>query len=125
MAITEVPIIIKELDDYVEECVGRITMKESEYRDPGAFTWWFATLVFNVVFIIQHSANYPDNQNPDLYNFLVFGINMPWTLSCVRNYIVVCISFKICCLVLIHILCHFFDVIGTKYTSNKIVLCGV
>jgi hypothetical protein len=89
LAITEVPIIIKELDDYVEECVGRITMKESEYRDPGAFTWWFATLVFNVVFIIQHSANYPDNQNPDLYNFLVFGINMPWTLSCVRNYIVV------------------------------------
>ena len=24
-----------------------------------------------------------------LYGFLVFGINLPWTLSCVRNYIVV------------------------------------
>jgi hypothetical protein len=89
LAITEVPIIVKELDDYVEECVESVTMKEDEYRDPGAFTWWFVTLIFNVVFIIQHSANYPDNPNPDLYYFLVFGINMPWTLSCIRNYVVV------------------------------------
>jgi hypothetical protein len=89
LAITEIPIIIQELDDFVQESLESLTMKEAEYRDFGAFTWWFVTLIFNVVFIIQHQANYPDNPNIDLYSFLVFGINMPWTLSCIRNYIVV------------------------------------
>jgi hypothetical protein len=57
------------------------------YRDPSAFTWWGVTLVFNVVFIVQHQANYPSSPNPGLYGFLIFGINLPWTLSCVRGYI--------------------------------------
>eukprot|EP00615_Pteridomonas_danica_P010822 CAMPEP_0114372284 /NCGR_PEP_ID=MMETSP0101-20121206/34049_1 /TAXON_ID=38822 ORGANISM="Pteridomonas danica, Strain PT" /NCGR_SAMPLE_ID=MMETSP0101 /ASSEMBLY_ACC=CAM_ASM_000211 /LENGTH=355 /DNA_ID=CAMNT_0001525045 /DNA_START=251 /DNA_END=1314 /DNA_ORIENTATION=+ len=122
LAITEVPIIIKELDDYVEECVNRITMKEEEYRDPGAFTWWFVTLIFNIVFIIQHSANYPDNLNPDLYNFLVFGINMPWTLSCVRNYIVVPNTHQT------RLFCVVYDVLVTKpFFRNHVLLmiCSV
>jgi hypothetical protein len=28
-------------------------------------------------------------QSIELYMFLIFGINLPWTLSCIRNYIVV------------------------------------
>jgi hypothetical protein len=89
LGITEVPLVVQEIDDHVDECKASLTMTEEEYRDPGAFTWWFVTLVFNVIFIIQHSANYPDNPNTDLYYVLVFGINLPWTLSCVRNYVVV------------------------------------
>ena len=37
----------------------------------------------------MHAFNYPDNLNYGLYMFLVLGINLPWTLSCVRNYIIV------------------------------------
>jgi hypothetical protein len=37
----------------------------------------------------MHIYNYPDNPNYGLYYFMVFGINLPWTLSCVRNYVVV------------------------------------
>jgi hypothetical protein len=51
-------------------------------------TFLFAQL-FNVVFIIMHSQNYPNNPNVGLYMFLVFGINLPWTLVCIRNFIVV------------------------------------
>jgi hypothetical protein len=29
------------------------------------------------------------DQSTGLYCFLIFGINLPWTLSCLRNYIVV------------------------------------
>jgi hypothetical protein len=89
LAMTEVPITITSTDDYVELCMRDASIKEEDYRDPGAFTWWFVTLIFNVVFIIQHIANYPDSIDYGLYSFLVFGINMPWTLSCIRNYIVV------------------------------------
>jgi len=49
--------------------------------------YWTVTLIFNVLFIIMHMANYPGEANPSLYLFLVLGINVPWTLSCVRNYI--------------------------------------
>ena len=64
-------------------------MREGDYRDPGAFTWWGVTLVFNVLFIIMHLYNYPENPNYSLYYVMVFGVNLPWTLSCLRNYIVV------------------------------------
>jgi len=87
LGITEVPIIIRQTDEQVAEAVGNPSVRE--YRNPGAFTWWGVTLVFNIMFIIMHLANYPDNPNPSLYYFLVFGINLPWTLSCVRNYITV------------------------------------
>ena len=75
--------------DYVEDCMDSLTMRESDYRDPGAFTWWGVTLVFNVLFIIMHLYNYPEKPNYSLYYIMVFGVNLPWTLSCVRNYIVV------------------------------------
>jgi hypothetical protein len=54
LAITEVPIIIRQLDDYVEDSLSDITMREEEYRDAGAFKWWFVTLV-NICF---HKTNY-------------------------------------------------------------------
>jgi hypothetical protein len=37
----------------------------------------------------MHVANYPGEPAMGLYLFLVFGINFPWTLSCVRGYVVV------------------------------------
>ena len=40
LAVTEVPIIIRQLDDYVQECLDSIDMKEADYRDLGAFTWY-------------------------------------------------------------------------------------
>jgi len=46
--------------------------------------------LFNVMFIIMHVTNshYSDD-SVGLYAFLLFGINLPWTLGCLRNYIVV------------------------------------
>merc|ERR1712072_699218 len=41
------------------------------------------------MFIVMHLANYPGSSNYGLYLFMVLGINLPWTLSCIRNYIVV------------------------------------
>ena len=37
----------------------------------------------------MHLYNYPENPNYSLYYVMVFGVNLPWTLSCIRNYIVV------------------------------------
>jgi hypothetical protein len=85
LAVTEIPIIIRQTDELVENAMNDPNIRE--YYDFGAFTWWFVTLIFNIMFIIMHSANYPHDPNPGLYLFLVFGINLPWTLSCVRNYI--------------------------------------
>jgi hypothetical protein len=117
LAVTEVPIIIRQMDDYVDECLDSISMKESEYRDAGAFTWWMVTLAFNVLFIIMHKFNYPDNENPDLYAFLVLGINLPWTLSCVRNYIVVPNTPPT------RLFCVFYDVLVTKpFFRNHLLL---
>jgi hypothetical protein len=117
LAITEVPIIIRQLDDYVEECMDNISMRESEYRDPGAFTWWFVTLIFNVLFIVMHLSNYPGKTNQGLYLFLVLGINLPWTLSCVRNYIVVPNTPQS------RIFCVAYDVLITKpFFRNHVIL---
>ena len=117
LAVTEVPIIIRQMDDYVEECLESISMKESEYRDPGAFTWWTVTLGFNVLFIFMHQFNYPDNKNTDLYSFLVLGINLPWTLSCVRNYVVVPNTYGT------RLFCVVYDVLVTKpFFRNHLLL---
>jgi hypothetical protein len=62
-------------------------MKEEDYRDLHAFDLWFVTLIANVLFVIMHSVN--QDPNVPLYLVLILGINMPWTLRCVRNYIVV------------------------------------
>jgi hypothetical protein len=117
LGVTEVPIIIRQLDDYVEECLDNISMKESDYRDPGAFTWWFVTLIFNVLFIVMHLSNYPGKENQGLYLFLIFGINLPWTLSCVRNYIVVPNTPQT------RIFCVIYDVLITKpFFRNHVLL---
>ena len=43
------------------------------------------------MFILMHSTNFPQHyeNSVTLYIILIFGINLPWTLSCCRNYIVV------------------------------------
>lgn len=48
--------------------------------------------LFNMMFIYMHSANYPQHRNESstiLYAYIIFGLNLPWTLSCLRRYIVV------------------------------------
>jgi hypothetical protein len=89
LAVTEVPIIISRLDEDVQKKVEDLSFPESHYRDLNAFTWWGVTLIFNIMFQLMHQANHPENPNQDLYLFLILGINLPWTLSCIRNYIVV------------------------------------
>ena len=115
LGITEVPIIIRETRARADQQME--LMKPSEYKDFGAFSFWGVTLVMNVMFIVMHFANYSDQPNYPLYYFLIFGINMPWTLSCVRNYIVVPTnSFE-------RTLCITYDTAITKpFFRNHIVL---
>ena len=49
------------------------------------------TLIFNAMFIAIHLTNFPQHRQDagSLYAFLIFGINLPWTLSCVRGYLLV------------------------------------
>ena len=90
MGITEIPIIIRTIDQNVQDKRAEAAAgQDVVYRNPGAFTWWGVTLVFNIVFIVQHRAAYPDKPQLELYLFLIFGINLPWTLSCMRNYVLV------------------------------------
>jgi hypothetical protein len=90
LLLTQIPIIIREIDNAVEE-KAELALEgvETIYRNPGAWSLWFGTLVLNVVFIVIHQAAYPDNQNTFLYFLLIFGINLPWTLTCMRNYVLV------------------------------------
>ena len=44
----------KEFDLAVVE--NQALLEPHEFSDPGAFTFWGVTLVFNVVFIIQHQV---------------------------------------------------------------------
>ena len=92
-------------------------MREAEFTNPSAFNAWFFTLVFNILFIIMHVSNFPQQRNYDLYLFLIFGLNMPWTLSCVRNYIVVPQTRRQEYFVLV------FDIICTKpFIRNALIL---
>jgi len=89
VAVTTVPIMIRETDKRTERC--KQTMDRKDFTDIMAFKWWFVTLVFNIGFIIMHMTNFPQHRknSTTMYSYLIFGINLPWTLSCVRNYIVV------------------------------------
>lgn len=100
--VTEIPILIKRTD---ERTAGDLSpespIKPDNYRDWSAFSVWGAALGFNLLFIFMHATNYggggqqggassaDENQANRLYLFLLFGISFPWTLSCVRNWIVV------------------------------------
>lgn len=55
VGLTEVPIIIKQTDEYIHEAVADPNV--TEYRDLGAFKWWFVTLMFNIMFIVMHIAS--------------------------------------------------------------------
>ena len=48
LAMTEVPITIKQTDKAVAEALQDVNIKEVDYRDHGAFLWWFLTLVSGV-----------------------------------------------------------------------------
>ena len=95
---TEVPITVKEVDQIVEDfedTKNDVPGEEPDTRNPDAFTPWFVTLVLNIMFIVMHYANYVIGSGNDvsdylaIYLFLVLGINLPWTLTCVRNYITI------------------------------------
>jgi len=58
MGITEVPILIRTIDQTVREKRAEAAAgQDVVYREPRAFTWWGVTLVFNVVFIVQHRVS--------------------------------------------------------------------
>jgi hypothetical protein len=77
----------------------------------------FFLQIFNILFIVMHLSNYPDKPNHGLYLFLVLGINLPWTLSCVRNYIVVPNTPQS------RIFCVAYDVLITKpFFRNHVIL---
>lgn len=117
LAITDVPVIIRQIDEYVRSSqMNNYVDSNHEYRDTGPFTWWFVSLIFNVLFIFMHISNYPGNANQGLYLFLVFGINLPWTLSCVRNYIVIPDTPST------RIFCVIYDVLTTKSSLRNSIL---
>jgi hypothetical protein len=85
IALTEVPILIQEFDLSVE--ANKALLKEDKFSDASAFTFWGVTLFFNLGFCGMHAVNYGAAWN--LYSATVLGINLPWTLLCIRNYIIV------------------------------------
>ena len=72
-----------------EERERLLREEKKSWHNLGAFDLWGVTLAVNVLFIIMHRVNYPEQESYPIYAFLIFGINLPWTLSCIRNYIVV------------------------------------
>jgi hypothetical protein len=77
-------------EDEIDEERERLLREEKKsWHNLGAFDLWGVTLAVNVLFIIMHRVNYPEQESYPIYAFLIFGINLPWTLSCIRNYIVV------------------------------------
>ena len=82
---TKVPLVMQQVREEMEEM--KETLPKAEWKNWGAWNYWAVTLVFNVLFCFMHFINY--KSNPSLYAATVFGINLPWTLSCIRNYIVV------------------------------------
>jgi len=86
-SVTEVPIIVRKLDEEVRFAEESLSMKKEDYRNLGAFTYWGATLFGNLMFNFMHSANYPNSG--ELQMVVLLGINLPWTLYCVRKWLVV------------------------------------
>ena len=82
---TQVPLVIQRVRDEMDEL--KRTIPRAEWKNSGAWNYWLVTLTFNILFCFMHFLNY--EYNPQLYAATVFGINLPWTLSCVRNFIVV------------------------------------
>ena len=97
IGVTEVPIMIREVDAKRDQALA-VEGKRPRTRNPRAFDAWAVVLFFNIMFVIMHNENYKQpadalvdksQYRTNLYMFLFFGINLPWTMSCVRNYIVV------------------------------------
>jgi hypothetical protein len=90
LLLTQIPIVIRKIDNDVEE-QAELALEGVDliYRNPGAWSVWFGTLILNALFIVIHQSAYPDKHNDFLYFLLVFGINLPWTLTCIRNYLTI------------------------------------
>jgi len=78
---------------------------------------WFVS--FEDLYPLRLQTNFPDyvQKSQAMYAFLIFGINLPWTLSCIRNYIVVPSNQAQRCFVIL------FDTIVTKpFLRNHLLL---
>ena len=65
----------------------------------------------------MHYFAYPGNPSFGLYGFMVFGVNVPWTLSCVRHFIVVPNN------PLLRVFCIVYDVLILKpFFRNHVIL---
>jgi hypothetical protein len=127
--LTEVPILIKQVDDKLKQDLADPTIKVDRYRDASAFTVWGAVLAFNLVFIVMHATNYgggqggpssSDTNQLRLYAFLILGVSLPWTLLCIRNWIKVPHTVNARRYVLV------FDTVFTKsFLRNHTVLIGL
>ena len=108
------PILVQEFDLTVA-ANKKVLITEDKFSDPGAFTFWGVTLVFNLGFCGMHAVNYGAAWR--LYGATIVGINLPWTLLCVRNYIIVPTSkFQ-------RLFCIAFDCTVTKpYFRNHLLL---
>jgi hypothetical protein len=74
---------------------------------------------FEDLYPLRLQTNFPDyvQKSKAMYAFLIFGINLPWTLSCIRNYIVVPSNQAQRCFVIL------FDTIVTKpFLRNHLLL---
>lgn len=49
LGLTEVPIVIRSTDEYVESCISNLQMKEEDYSDFGVFNSYFVTLVSSLL----------------------------------------------------------------------------
>ena len=86
-AVTTVPVLVIRTDS---ESKRRVDSGVKTFTNIRAFKWWFVTLAFNLIFILIHWSNLPQYraQSNSLYAFVV-AVNLPWTFSCMRHYIVV------------------------------------
>ena len=128
LAITEVPIVIAKIDEGVKHAKAENKKKEKDkaqegFRNPDAWNAWFVTLAFNIFFMVMYYLNFPDSEIRLTVNaVLILGINLPWTLVCVRNFLVVPDNMAA------RIYCIIFDCMVTKdFFRNHVilVLCSV
>eukprot|EP00621_Florenciella_sp_RCC1693_P013539 CAMPEP_0182529542 /NCGR_PEP_ID=MMETSP1323-20130603/5259_1 /TAXON_ID=236787 /ORGANISM="Florenciella parvula, Strain RCC1693" /LENGTH=969 /DNA_ID=CAMNT_0024738755 /DNA_START=20 /DNA_END=2929 /DNA_ORIENTATION=+ len=86
LAYTEIPIVIRELDQVVAEAKEKVEareMKRSEFRDFAAFTNYIYLVVFAISFTCMHRGNYPGVPITRIWWVLLV---VPYGLICARNY---------------------------------------
>ena len=92
LAYTELPIVIREIDQLVQESKEKVAareMKRSEFRNWQAFNTWIYALIFAVMVMLMHQANYPGTPGFHLNRIWWILVVIPWGLIAVRNFYVV------------------------------------